>query len=68
MFEDYRKCLFEKKEFTHKQRVGSHNYKLYTEEVVQQSTSLENDKKYLLTKEQAKKLKKKANRHARFGT
>jgi hypothetical protein len=48
-FEDYKNCLFNEKEYFHRQKViRSHKHDIFTEEVKKKSLSWKDDKRYLL--------------------
>jgi hypothetical protein len=48
-FEDYKNCLFNQKEYFHRQKViRSHKHDIFTEEVKKKSLSWKDDKRYLL--------------------
>jgi hypothetical protein len=48
-FEDYKNCLFNQKDYFHRQKViRSHKHDIFTEEVKKKSLSWKDDKRYLL--------------------
>jgi hypothetical protein len=48
-FEDYKNCLFNQKEYFHRQKVNrSHKHDIFTEEVKKNSLSWKDDKRHLL--------------------